>query len=59
MSSMTAEPQFVDTNVLVYAHRADSAFLAAASAAVRRLAEGRTPWRFMLAMRMISLMERP
>ncbi len=34
----------VGTDVLVYAHRADSAFHAAASAAVRRLAEGRAPW---------------
>jgi toxin-antitoxin system PIN domain toxin len=34
----------VDTNVLVYAHRVDSAFHATASDAVRRLAEGRAAW---------------
>ena len=34
----------VDTNVLVYAHRADSPFHSAALTAVSRLAEGRAPW---------------
>lgn len=34
----------LDTNVLVYAHRADSPFHGAAAAAVRRLAEGSAPW---------------
>jgi uncharacterized protein len=34
----------VDTNILVYAHRSDSPFHAAATTQVRRLAEGRTPW---------------
>jgi len=34
----------VDTNLLVYAHRADSAWHAAAVARVRELAEGRSPW---------------
>lgn len=34
----------VDTNLLVYAHRRDSAFHAAAAEAVRALAEGRAPW---------------
>jgi toxin-antitoxin system PIN domain toxin len=34
----------VDTNVLVYAHREDSAFHAAASAAIAGLAEGRGAW---------------
>ncbi|WP_285566587.1 TA system VapC family ribonuclease toxin [Actinoallomurus iriomotensis] len=34
----------VDTNVLVYAHRRDSAFHLAAASRVRELAEGRAPW---------------
>lgn len=34
----------IDTNVLVYAHRADSAWHDAAAIAVRRLAEGTAPW---------------
>jgi hypothetical protein len=34
----------VDTNLLVYAHRADSPWHAAAARAVAGLAEGRTPW---------------
>jgi toxin-antitoxin system PIN domain toxin len=34
----------VDTNVLVYAHRKDSAWHARARDCVRRLAEGRSPW---------------
>jgi uncharacterized protein len=34
----------VDTNILVYAHRRDSPFHDAASASVRELAEGRSPW---------------
>jgi uncharacterized protein len=34
----------VDTNILVYAHRADSEFHEAASATVRGLAEGRSGW---------------
>jgi toxin-antitoxin system PIN domain toxin len=34
----------VDTNVLVYAHRADSSWHEAAARAVAGLAEGRAPW---------------
>ena len=34
----------VDTNLLVYAHRADSAWHEAANARVVELAEGRAPW---------------
>ncbi len=34
----------VDTNVLVYAHRRDSAWHRSASNTVRELAENRTPW---------------
>jgi toxin-antitoxin system PIN domain toxin len=34
----------VDTNILVYAHRADSAWHRHADAAVQRLAEGRSTW---------------
>ena len=34
----------VDTNVLVYAHREDSAFHAAARSCVETLAQGRAPW---------------
>ncbi len=34
----------VDTNLLVYAHRADSGWHDAAAATVRRLAEGRAAW---------------
>ncbi|SDS75554.1 TA system VapC family ribonuclease toxin [Jiangella sp. DSM 45060] len=34
----------VDTNVLVYAHRRDSEFHAAAAARIRQLAEGRVAW---------------
>jgi toxin-antitoxin system PIN domain toxin len=34
----------VDTNLLVYAHRKDSTFHAAASDRMRHLAEGRSPW---------------
>ena len=34
----------VDTNILVYAHRADSEFHVAAAARLRELAEGRAPW---------------
>ena len=34
----------VDTNILVYAHRKDSAWHDAAAACVRELAEGRAPW---------------
>src|SRR5439155_11946386 len=34
----------VDTNILVYAHRQESPWYGAASARVRELAEGRTPW---------------
>lgn len=34
----------VDTNILVYAHRADTEWHAAAASAVRTLAEGRAAW---------------
>jgi toxin-antitoxin system PIN domain toxin len=34
----------IDTNLLVYAHRADSEWHGRASACVRRLAEARSPW---------------
>ena len=34
----------VDTNILVYAHRADSQFHRQAATVVRGLAEGQTPW---------------
>lgn len=34
----------VDTNILVYAHRRDAEFHAAAAGQVRRLAEGRSAW---------------
>jgi len=34
----------IDTNILVYAHRADSEWHRPASAAVDRLAEGAAPW---------------
>jgi toxin-antitoxin system PIN domain toxin len=34
----------VDTNILVYAHRADSPWHAAADRIVQQLAEGQTPW---------------
>jgi toxin-antitoxin system PIN domain toxin len=34
----------VDTNILVYAHRADSPFHAAAARRLADLAEGRAPW---------------
>lgn len=34
----------VDTNILVYAHRRDSDFHAAALARIRDVAEGRAPW---------------
>lgn len=34
----------LDTNLLVYAHRADNPFHASALAAVTHLAEGRAPW---------------
>jgi len=34
----------IDTNVLVYAHRRDAPFHAAAAAAVRGAAEGPAPW---------------
>jgi toxin-antitoxin system PIN domain toxin len=34
----------VDTNLLVYAHRADASWHDAAAARVRELAEGRSPW---------------
>jgi toxin-antitoxin system PIN domain toxin len=34
----------LDTNVLVYAHRRDSAWHESAFECVRELAEGRTPW---------------
>ena len=34
----------VDTNILVYAHRRDSAFHAPAVTRLRELAEGRPPW---------------
>ena len=34
----------VDTNLLVYAHRKDSAWHAPAAECVRALAEGRAPW---------------
>lgn len=34
----------IDTNILVYAHRRDSDFHAAAAARVRELAEGRVAW---------------
>jgi toxin-antitoxin system PIN domain toxin len=34
----------LDTNILVYAHREDSPFHAAAFECVRRSAEGRAPW---------------
>jgi uncharacterized protein len=34
----------VDSNILVYAHRADSAWHAAADRCVQDLAEGRAPW---------------
>jgi len=39
----------VDTNVLVFAHRQDSLFHAAAEAAMRQLAEGRAPWALRIA----------
>jgi uncharacterized protein len=34
----------VDTNIMVYAHRQDSAFHAAAAARIRELAESPAPW---------------
>ena len=34
----------VDSNILVYAHRRDSKFHAEAAAAIRSLAESRSPW---------------
>jgi predicted nucleic acid-binding protein len=34
----------VDTNILVYAHRAESPHFARASAWLKRLAEGRSVW---------------
>jgi uncharacterized protein len=34
----------IDTNILVYAHRRDSAFHAAATGKVKELAEGRSAW---------------
>ena len=34
----------VDTNLLVYAHRADSEWCDRAAASIRELAEGRAPW---------------
>jgi uncharacterized protein len=34
----------VDTNILVYAHRTDSPFFAAAREAMRQLVEGAAPW---------------
>jgi predicted nucleic acid-binding protein len=34
----------VDTNLLVYAHRKDSQWHAAAASVVRSLAEGSAPW---------------
>jgi toxin-antitoxin system PIN domain toxin len=34
----------LDTNLLVYAHRKDSAWHAAAAPRLRELAEGRSPW---------------
>jgi len=34
----------IDTNILVYAHRKDSAWHRPAERCVRELAEGRTPW---------------
>lgn len=34
----------VDTNILVYAHREDSPFHAAAYSAMEQLAQGRAPW---------------
>lgn len=34
----------VDTNILVHAHRSDSAFHSAAERCVRALAEGASPW---------------
>lgn len=34
----------VDSNILVYAHRAYSEWHAPAASAIKRLAEGRTPW---------------
>lgn len=34
----------LDTNILVYAHRADAPFHAAARTAIERLAEGVAPW---------------
>ena len=34
----------VDTNILIYSHRNDSAFHEAALACVTELAEGRSPW---------------
>ena len=34
----------VDTNILVYAHRSDSPFFAAASACLRDLSMGAAPW---------------
>ncbi|MDP9052889.1 MAG: PIN domain-containing protein [Acidobacteriota bacterium] len=34
----------VDTNILVYAHRSDSDFFGAASAAIRKLAESSEQW---------------
>jgi uncharacterized protein len=34
----------VDTNLLVYAHRRDSPFHAAAALAIREVAESRAPW---------------
>ena len=34
----------VDTNILVYAHRRDSAWHESAARSMRELAEGKTPW---------------
>lgn len=34
----------VDTNILIYAHRTDSAFHATAATRIRGLAEGSAPW---------------
>ena len=34
----------VDTNVLIYAHRGDSEWHAAAASTMKTLAEGRVPW---------------
>ena len=34
----------IDTNILVYAHREDSPFHAAAAECLKRCAEGRSPW---------------